>query len=265
MNLNISAGKALRFPELYEVKPIIICPVDDYLIYGPENGLQNLRSKLELITSAKPTAILAFYGTVLRNVDLFVRQRYIMNLSASIYETKHSNKIPIHEVETAVRMNASGVAYHINILSEHLPQMIESASLLISKAHSYDIPVCGIVYPRADNNHPDANLDQLKENDNIAYSKLIAHCISLGVDLGFDIIKTQYTGNVDTFRIAVDAAGNVPVVIAGGPLMSKDDAKSLAEEAHKSGARGISFGRNTFGRENPYEFIKDLKYSLKVG
>ena len=38
----------------------------------------------------------------------------------------------------------------------------------------------------------------------------------IGAELGADIIKTNYTGNIETFKTVIESCP-VPVVIAGGP------------------------------------------------
>ncbi len=255
-------GKLFRFPALYGDAPLVICPVDDFLIFGPTNGLESMTVKLASIASAGPAAILTYYGTVLRNVDTFKNQKFILNLSASVSGKTHTNKVLCHSMDLALRMNATAVAFHINILSAHLPSMIEMAGSIISSAHAYDMPVCGIIYPRGEANGDDDNMLHLKETDNIAYADLIARCVSLGVDLGVDLIKTQYSDNQNSFRRAVEAAGNVPLVVAGGPVVPEQIALRRASDAVRAGARGVSFGRNIFGRENPTEFIRMLKRTL---
>ena len=53
------------------------------------------------------------------------------------------------------------------------------------------------------------------------------------------MIKTQYTGSPETFRNVVDAAAPVPVVIAGGALVSPAQALATAADAVMAGAVGV--------------------------
>ena len=45
---------------------------------------------------------------------------------------------------------------------------------------------------------------------------VVAHAARIGAELGADIIKTNYTGDIETFKTVVESCP-VPVVIAGGP------------------------------------------------
>ena len=69
--------------------------------------------------------------------------------------------------------------------------------------------------------------------------------------LGADIIKTNYTGDQDSFARVVESCP-VPVVIAGGPRVESElDLLSMVEGAIGAGARGVAIGRNVFQHENP--------------
>ena len=72
----------------------------------------------------------------------------------------------------------------------------------------------------------------------------------LGAELGADVIKTHYTGSVDTFREVVSTTP-VPIVIAGGPKTREDkDFLQLVHETIQAEAKGICMGRNVWQRKN---------------
>lgn len=255
-----TTGKFLRLPFLYDgTKPIIIAPIDDHLIFGPKGGLEVASEKLKLITNAQPDAVLTFCGTLNRNPLLFQRVPAIVNLSASTTISLHTRKCPIHSVELAVKLNASAVAYHINIASEWAPEMIADAGRMVAEASKYDLPTLCIAYPRGERGSGDENFEALKKSDPDRYADMIAHCVSVSVDLGFDIIKTYFTDNINSFRKVSEASCGVPVVIAGGELKSEEHAVERAFDALDAGAAGVSFGRNVFGRDNPSTIIDKIR------
>jgi DhnA family fructose-bisphosphate aldolase class Ia len=64
------------------------------------------------------------------------------------------------------------------------------------------------------------------------------------------VVKTNYTGSVDTFKDVVDGTP-VPVVIAGGPKMDSDiDLLNMVSDAMAAGAKGVSIGRNVFQHDD---------------
>ena len=68
-----------------------------------------------------------------------------------------------------------------------------------------------------------------------------------------------YTGDVETFREAVDICP-LPIVILGGAKMDTErDALATVAGALEAGAIGVAFGRNVFQHPNPTGMIKALR------
>ena len=260
----MSTGKYLRFPEIFEKEyPIIVSPIDDLLLSGPINGFENPEYKIKSILSAKPTALLTFYGTIKKYHKNLRDQKTIINLSASTTRSNYTRKVLLGSIESALRVNANAVAIHVNVCSKYASQMIADAALIIEQADKYDIPTVGILYPRGENEDGTTNENEnLKSHDPEAYSEIVAHCVQIGVDLGVDLIKTQYTGTPESFKKVILTAQGTPVITAGGPLIDENQAISNAKSAFLTGAAGISFARNVFGRENPEAFINKIRQAL---
>jgi fructose-bisphosphate aldolase / 2-amino-3,7-dideoxy-D-threo-hept-6-ulosonate synthase len=74
----------------------------------------------------------------------------------------------------------------------------------------------------------------------------------------WNIVKTVYTGDINSFR-KVTKGCPVPVVIAGGPKVNTDyELLKMCEAAMKAGAKGVTFGRNIFQHENPVSIVRAL-------
>jgi DhnA family fructose-bisphosphate aldolase class Ia len=79
---------------------------------------------------------------------------------------------------------------------------------------------------------------------------LIKQCARAGMELGADIVKTSYSGDIDSFREVVRGA-IIPVLIAGGPKMSSDrDLLQMVRDSLEAGGMGVSIGRNIFQHRN---------------
>ena len=86
----------------------------------------------------------------------------------------------------------------------------------------------------------------------------VAHASRIGAELGADIIKTNFTGSVDSFRSVVESCP-VPVLIAGGAKMeTPQDILQITEDSIKAGGAGLSIGRNVFQYGNPMLMFKAL-------
>ena len=81
----------------------------------------------------------------------------------------------------------------------------------------------------------------------------------IGAEVGADVIKTRFTGDIDEFREIVRSAG-ARVIVAGGPLLGKGDEAllRLAADCVKADADGIIFGRNVWQHPKMEKLIAAL-------
>jgi fructose-bisphosphate aldolase/2-amino-3,7-dideoxy-D-threo-hept-6-ulosonate synthase len=80
----------------------------------------------------------------------------------------------------------------------------------------------------------------------------------VGAELGADIVKTNYTGDPDTFKEVVDGCP-VPVIIAGGPKIETErQLFEMVYDAISVGGAGVAFGRNIFQAKNPTKITRAL-------
>jgi class I fructose-bisphosphate aldolase len=93
----------------------------------------------------------------------------------------------------------------------------------------------------------------------------IAWAARCAAELGVDVIKVPYCGEVAAYAQIVDASP-VRIVAAGGPKAA-DLRGSLAMMADvvKSGAAGATIGRNVWGFENVTANVKAFKAVIHDG
>lgn len=97
----------------------------------------------------------------------------------------------------------------------------------------------------------------------LAGEKLLAHdargikmVSRMAAELGADLVKTYYTGSIDSFREVVEACP-VPIVILGGA--KTDSLETVFTEIHDSiqaGGKGIAIGRNIWEHDNLSGMLK---------
>lgn len=77
-------------------------------------------------------------------------------------------------------------------------------------------------------------------------------------EVGADLIKTDYTGDAESFHMVV-ASCPVPILAAGGPLTeSPRGALEIAANVVAAGGMGLVFGRNIFQASNPPRMTRAL-------
>lgn len=255
-----ASGKQRRLRRLFRHNDgrALVLPIDDGLISGPDASLSDLPALFRALASHPPDGVLLFPGVLARHSLALRDLAAIVNVTASTVHVTHTRKVVCSDVEAAVSAGADLVAVHVNVTSRYEGEMLRALGMVVRKAETLGVPVLAIMYPRREGHGEDDNHDALKERDAERYSQLVAHAARIGVELGADIIKTPYTGSPETFAHVVTATQPVPVVTAGGPYCSRERTLSAARGALAAGARGISFGRNVFQRDDPARMLASL-------
>ncbi|MFW9989349.1 MAG: fructose-bisphosphate aldolase, partial [Candidatus Odinarchaeota archaeon] len=107
------------------------------------------------------------------------------------------------------------------------------------------MPLIAMMYPRGEN---------IENEHDVELVKVVAR---IAAELGADIVKTNWTGDPDSFKEVVDGC-MAPVIIAGG---EKTDIKGILEITKQSievGGAGVAYGRNVFQADDPTKFVKGL-------
>ena len=232
--------------------------MDDGLITGPIGQLSRTHEFLEAITRGGADGILVFGGLLSRFPRETAALTAIVNLTASVKGAHHTDKVWCTDIEEASHNGADAVAVHINVTDEDEGTMIKTLGRVTGKAHRSGLPVLAIVYPRQQTSLGENNYEEELTTDPSQFGRRIQHCVRIGVELGADIIKTQYTGHQETFAAVVEVACGVPILIAGGGKRNRDDILRTVDQSLKAGGSGISFGRNIFEHQNPELIVGDL-------
>ena len=92
-----------------------------------------------------------------------------------------------------------------------------------------------------------------------------AHAARLAFELGCDVVKTKWTGSVESFR-KVTSAVPIPVLIAGGPAGSTtEETLTIVHQAMQAGGGGVCMGRSVFSHESPAKMVTALRAIIHDG
>lgn len=247
------SGKEIRMSRIidHESGKTFIVPIDDGLLDGPFGGLYDMDKLIREIIDGKPNAILGFryiynYVDLLKGSGIGI----IENLTASSSLGDYNDKRIISTVKDAIIRGADGVAVHVNIGSKHEPNMLENLGKIVSEAGSFDFPVLALMYARGEKIN-EANIEE--------YTNAVAHAVRIGAEYGVDLIKAQFTGSIESFSSVIKGSKKVPIIIAGGPIVSDLEILNKVYLSLKAGGVGAAIGRNTFNNENPKKFIHAVK------
>jgi fructose-bisphosphate aldolase/2-amino-3,7-dideoxy-D-threo-hept-6-ulosonate synthase len=126
------------------------------------------------------------------------------------------------------------------------PEMLEQLGMTADQCHRWGMPLLAMMYPRGEN------------IPNPHDPEIVGHVARIGAECGADIVKTLYTGDIDSFSKIVKSTP-VPIVIAGGPKAKTDlDILQMTEDAITAGAKGVTYGRNIFAHKAPEKMVEAL-------
>ena len=243
-------GKSIRMERLINRNTgrSIIVPMDHGVALGPIDGLCDMRRIVGEVAEGGADAVLVHKGLARcghrkggRDVGL------IMHLSASTDLSPLPNsKALVASIEDALKLGADGVSIHINLGDEHEAAMLADMGKVARDAENWGMPLLAMVYARGPK-VPDSYNPQV-----------IAHCARVALELGADMVKVPYTGDMDSFAHVAESVC-IPVVIAGGPRMDSTRAfLQMVSDALKAGAKGLSIGRNIFQHHRPRTMVAAL-------
>ncbi len=240
-------GKAIRRERIFDrnTNRTIIVPLDHGFTVGPIHGLVDLKETVNQIAEGGANAVLMHKGLVrcghrTRGRDIGL----ILHLSGSTAMSPYPNaKTLVGSVEESLKQGADGISVHINLGDEAEREMLKEVGECAEKAADWGMPMIAMVYARGPKIKNEYDPD------------VVAHCARVGEELGADVVKVNYTGDIETFAKVV-AGVCIPVVIAGGPKLDSDEALlAMVRDAVQAGAHGLSVGRNIFQHRTPSRLL----------
>src|SRR3990167_5332107 len=150
-------------------------------------------------------------------------------------------------VDKAIELGAAAVGYTIYVGSEHEEQMLTEFSRIEDEAHAKGLVVIAWMYPRGK-----------KVEGKQTTKETLAYAARLGMELNADYVKIAYSGDVESFKWVVAAAGKTKVLVQGGKKMDWPELEAEVTGALAAGASGIAIGRNVWQDSNPVEISKKL-------
>jgi len=250
-------GKSIRLERIMnrKTKKTVIVPMDHGVSVGPIKGLTSLNEMVDKVAEGGANAVLGHRG-----LPMYGHRRYgrdiglILHLSgSSILSPDPNNKVQVMTVEEALVMGADAVSVHINVGADNESEMFTVLGSVSRDCMRWGMPLVAMMYPRG---------KKVKSEHDLEAVKLAAR---VGAELGADIVKTNYTGDVDSFKEVVRGC-LAPVVVAGGPKMeTSKDVLQLVSDAIEAGGAGASIGRNVFQAPDPTRMVRAISRIVHEG
>lgn len=250
-------GKSIRMERIIDRKSgrTVIVPMDHGVTSGPIYGLTDMKNAVNAVAEGGANAVLLHKGIVIAGHRGYGKDiGLIIHLSASTsLGPDPLNKVMVATVEEAIRLGADAVSMHVNVGAENEAEMLEALGMTSLVCEEWGMPLLAMMYPRG------------KKVKSEHEPEVVGHVARVGAELGADVIKTNYTGDPDSFKEVIRSCP-VPVIIAGGPKANTDaEVLEMVEDAISAGASGVSIGRNVFQHKNPTDMTKAISKIVHEG
>ncbi|NIV37554.1 MAG: aldolase [Anaerolineae bacterium] len=234
----------------------LIVAMDHGSVFGTMDGLEKPGEVIQKVRSGGADAILTTYGVGKQ----FVKEIGDMGLILRV-DGGHSALAPewgplqlVYQVQDALRLGADAVGTMGMPGSQFQAQTLPYLSELIGQCAEWNMPVLAEMLPGG-----------FESPETLWTPENVADACRIGAELGADIIKTTYTGDVNSFARLVEQV-YVPIVVLGGT--KSDDPRYLLEMIHgamQAGARGVACGRNIYQWQDPAKMVQAVAAIIHDG
>lgn len=245
-------GKQIRLNRIFGHPSGRLCSVAvDHLVSyqsGLPEGLRNVPETIATLVKGRPDAITMYKGMAQSAWPPYAGMipLIITSIAFTVDDAIMHQMARPHE---CVRLGADAISAAIALRSPREGDYLRMLSGIVEEAAEFDLPVIAHIYPRDFSGAPKI----VHDPENVLWA------VRCGVELGADVIKVPYTGDVASFREIV-ATSPVPVVAAGGPKANAlNEALGLMDGAIEAGARGATIGRNIWGAPDPLHALEAFK------
>jgi len=154
---------------------------------------------------------------------------------------------PVASVKEAVALGADAIGYTLYVGSPREAEMFRDFGIISAEANDYGLPTVVWAYPRG---------KHVKDEKSV---EMVSYAARAALELGADIVKVNYTGDVSGFSKVVAAAGRCRVISAGGSKQSDAEFCAKVKEVLAAGGVGMAVGRNVWQHDNPMKITEQIK------
>jgi fructose-bisphosphate aldolase, class I len=242
-------------PRLALPERAVIIAMDHARTLGVVPGLEDPGRTIDAVLAGGADAVMTSYGVIKHYRDKLIgRVHTFLRLDGGPSNTRedwlrYTEWHLLHTVEDARRLGVDGVCV-MGFLGGAVEMTTYGIVARVVGDCAHDgLPVMVEALPCLD-------VPRIPEPTGAA---AMAAASRIAFELGADIVKTYYTGTVESFR-QVTAACPVPCLIAGGVRMdSLEAALNVVHGAMTGGAKGVVFGRNIWQDRDPARAVRAMR------
>jgi DhnA family fructose-bisphosphate aldolase class Ia len=234
----------------------LIVAMDHAGSMGVLPGLEHPGRVIELALAGGADAFLTTYGVITQFAAAIGGAGLILRADGgSTFLAKERGSMSlVYDVLDALRIGADAVGVMGMPGSTFEGETLPYLSALVSQSREWGLPVMAETLPGG---FEDPGKMWTPEN--------IGFACRVGVELGADFIKTQYSGDKESFRKIVDTTYAPIVILGGGKIKNETDLLTVIGDALQAGAQGVAIGRNIYQHPHPEKLTKAIAALIHDG
>lgn len=208
-------------------------------------ALKDAGKVISEIARAGADAFLSTAGMAEKFADDFHGRGIILRVDGGVSFLGDGSR-PVQTVitaEDALRLGADSIITMGFPGSKFENEILSSLSRNVQAAHKWGLPVTAEMLPRG-----------FEGGDDSRTPANITFACRQGAELGADIIKTNYTGDQESFHNLVESVYAPVVILGGSKKVPERELLQEVKDAMEAGGAGVAMGRNIWGNENPARY-----------
>ena len=229
--------------------------VDHAIARGVMPGLDTIDDTLKKMVAGGPNAITMHKGIAEKCFARYAGQVSLV-LKLTTFGVYHFDEdVQVADVEEALVMGADAVSVGCIVGGDNQKEQLAMLGRISKDAYRYGMPLVSHIYPRG--NHIEGT-DQYK-TENVIYAARAA------AELGVDLVKTNYTGSVESFAKVVKAVPTRVAIAGGFSCKSAAEYIQMTRDVMDAGAAGVTYGRFVFSYPHITALVETLSRVIHEG
>ncbi len=244
-------GAELRTRRLFDADSgrAYVVAIDHGMLFGVQEGSEDAVPTVERSLATDPDGLFISPGLLARSGHLFAHRRAASPIVRLDYLTLDEHAKPYgdrHRVlcppARAAALGADAVVMYLMFGAadgETFADNLAAIGQAIGEAHDLGLPLIAEVVAWG------SQARDRRDADLLTYGSRLA------VEVGADVIKTEYTGDPQSMARLVRGCPAPVMVLGGAKVDSLDALLDMTRDALRAGVAGVIYGRNIWQADDP--------------